>query len=138
MKPIDPPICPYCTKPAMFFASSARFYHDTDFGPVWACLPCQAWVGCHKTSARHVPLGRLADAELRRAKQEAHRFFDPLWKGKIRRDGCSKGEARQAGYKWLADQMGIAIPACHIGHFDVEQCRRVVALCAAIGKKEAA
>lgn len=74
-----PPICPYCERPAEFLASSARVYHGRDYGPVWACLPCAAWVGCHKGTTQ--PLGRLANAELRKAKMAAHAAFDPSGNG---------------------------------------------------------
>ena len=131
------PPCPYCGGVAKLFETSERFYHGTDFGPVWACVPCGAWVGCHRNSKKFAPLGRLATAELRTAKIGAHTAFDRLWKSKMRRDGCSKGEARSAGYRWLAEQLGIDPKDCHIGMMDVDQCRRVVTVCSQIGKKAA-
>ena len=122
------PTCPYCKVPARFFASSAKFYNGRDYGPVYACEPCGAWVGCHKGT--HNALGRLANKELRAAKQLAHGAFDRLWQAKIRKEGLSKGRARKAGYTWLAIQMGIEVHRCHIGWMDLEECRRVVELCA--------
>lgn len=122
------PICPYCEKRSTFLASSASLYGGRDFGPVYACMPCGAWVGCHPGTT--APLGRLADSELRRAKQAAHAAFDPLWKRKMRRESVDKGVARNAGYAWLAEQLGIHRSECHIGMFDVATCARVVAICA--------
>ena len=121
------PVCPYCDRKAEFHKSSAKFYRGHDYGPVWACVPCGAWVGCHKGTRR--PLGRLADAELRRAKIAAHAAFDRLWKLKMKREGCSKNEARSAGYRWLSKQLGISPRETHIGMFHVEQCLRVVEVC---------
>lgn len=124
-----PPIpkCPYCDADAVLHTSSARFYNGRDFGPVWACVPCAAWVGVHQGT--RTPLGRLANKELRTAKIRAHAAFDVLWQMKQVATQCSKGKARGAAYKWLAEQLGIDAGDCHIGMFDVEQCRRVVAIC---------
>jgi hypothetical protein len=117
--------CDYCGKPATFHPNSSIVY-AADYGPIWACLPCKAWVGCHPNDT---PLGRLATKALRVAKVQAHAAFDPLWKGKMRRDGCSKGKARASGYKWLAAQLGIDPADCHIGMMDEAMCARVVAVC---------
>jgi hypothetical protein len=51
---------------------------------------------------------------------EAHAAFDPFWR--------SQGITRRQGYRWLADQLGIHYRQCHMALFDVEQCRRVVAV----------
>ena len=113
-------VCPYCSKPAVFMPSSAPIYRGRDYGPVYACLdPCGAWVGCHKGTTK--PLGRLANAELRQAKQDAHAAFDPVWK--------RKHLHRPEAYKRLAYLLGIPAAECHIGLFDVERCQRVVTLC---------
>ncbi len=125
---MNEPICPYCDRAARL-VDSAQFYYGRSYGNVWACLPCQAWVGVHKGTI--IPLGRLADKELRVQKIRAHTAFDRLWKAKMVRDGCSKKDARGAGYKWLARQMGIPARDTHIGMFSADQCRQVVALCMA-------
>lgn len=128
-----PPICPYCGSAAVFNASSADYYSGRDFGPLWACDPCEAWVGCHK--GKNIALGRLANKELRIWKKRAHDAFDPLWREKLRRRREERGPeykvfyARGSGYKWLALQLGIDRSACHIGEFDVDQCKRVVEIC---------
>jgi len=122
------PICPYCGAHAVL-ADSAEVYHGRDYGKIWLCRWCEAWVGVHKGDGQNRPLGRLANKELREAKRRAHAVFDPLWARKLERDGCSKAEARGAGYRWLAQQLGIPREECHIGRFDVEQCARVVEVC---------
>jgi hypothetical protein len=85
----------------------------------YKCDSCIAWVGCHPDTDN--PLGRLANAELRRARFEAHAAFDPMWKGAV--------TTRTQAYTWLADQLGIPAERCHIGSFDVALCRRVVEIC---------
>jgi len=121
-------ICSYCGNYAKFVADGGRLYQSrTNYGPVWVCEPCTAWVGCHPGTTW--PLGRLANAKLRRLKIEAHKEFDPLWSAKMRRTKCSKSEARSAAYAWLAKQLGISGPECHIGLFDESQCERVIEIC---------
>lgn len=85
---------------------------------LWQCKPCKAHVGTHTNSKDHAALGRLANAELRKAKREAHAAFDPLWKNGQR--------SRKTAYKWLARKMGIDVNRCHIGWFDLDQCKMVV------------
>lgn len=121
--------CDYCGKPARLVTGLVIYPHRPDLSHLrfWMCDPCSAYVGCHKNSDRHVPLGRLANAELRTWKQQAHSNFDPLWKS---------GEmSRRDAYTWLADQMKLDFKKCHIGMFNVEQCKRVVQIIAARAAK---
>ena len=124
--------CPYCGRPATFLPSTETLYHGRDYGPAYACTPCQAWVGCHPGTT--VPLGRLADAALRRAKIAAHEAFDAVWRAfhaeRVATDpGYSLGRARARAYKRLADVLGIDPANCHLGMFDVETCEAVTSLC---------
>jgi hypothetical protein len=100
---------------------------DLDDKQFWRCRPCKAWVGCHGNSSN--PMGRLANSELRGWKVRAHAAFDPLWMRKRKREQISKKAARNAGYAWLAKELGIPRDQCHIGLFDVDACKRVIELC---------
>ena len=125
-------ICPYCNEPAAY-VNSAAIYGGRDYGMVYLCSPCKAWVGVHDGTDK--PLGRLANAELREWKKKAHAAFDPLWIRKFEKRVKERGMdykvfyARGSGYKWLAQQLGITSKECHIGMFDVEMCKRVVDVC---------
>lgn len=136
VKPMPQPMCDYCGQKAKLLRSGEAGYpyEHRDFGPMWTCTPCGAWVGVHSNSKRHVPLGRLADAELREWKSRVHAAFDPLWKAKMRRDGCNQFEARNAGYKWLAGELGIDVKLCHVGHFDIERCKAALEIVTRITK----
>lgn len=112
-------ICPYCGKAAKL-VDSAIIYRGVSYGMIWLCAPCEAYVGTHKNSKDHAPLGRLADRELREWKIQAHAAFDPLWREK------NAPMRRKDAYKQLAESMGIAPSDCHIGMFDVFQCKEVV------------
>lgn len=135
--------CPYCHRPAIL-VDSAEVYHGTSYGLIWLCRKCDAYVGTHKGTEE--PLGRLANKELRDWKIKAHAAFDPLWQAKLRKRRAERGPeykqayARGSGYKWLAVQMGISAQQCHLGMFDVEQCKRVIEICqvAVAERREAA
>lgn len=104
MKPV---LCPYCNEPAELVGGRSIYPHRPDlFGKkFYRCEKDKAWVGCHNGGI--VPLGRLANAELRAAKSVCHALFDPLWKRKMERDGCAQVEARSAAYAWLAKELNI-------------------------------
>lgn len=110
--------CPYCKRPAELVSGAVIYPHrpDLEGKRFHRCEPCRAWVGCHPGTT--IPLGRLANDALRRAKRAAHEAFDPLWKNRHMR--------RNAAYKWLAERLGIPPGFCHIGAFDEAECARVV------------
>jgi DNA-directed RNA polymerase subunit RPC12/RpoP len=110
--------CPYCNIEAIMTDGEDIYPHRSDLWKkkFYKCGQCGAYVGCHPNSTR--PLGRLANAELRKAKSVAHLAFDKLW-----RDGPL---SRSVAYAWLSGAMGIPESECHIGMFDVDQCNAVV------------
>ena len=112
--------CDYCQGAARLVNGSAIYPHRPDLmdKKFWQCAPCKAYVGCHPDSM--IPLGRLANAELRREKQKVHALFDPLWK--------SRHMKRSDAYAYLAKKLGMAQQNCHVGMFDVETCRTAVAV----------
>lgn len=116
--PMPPDPCPYCGElPRVVYWRDELYPYRRNFGKVWICPGCKARVGCHKRGTE--PLGRLADYELRRAKNAAHRAFDPIWQE-------HRLMTRSRAYAWLAAELGV--DEAHIGWLDVEGCRQVVAL----------
>jgi hypothetical protein len=115
------PDCPYCGEPSKLVGGDAVYPHRQDLysKKFYLCRPCDAYVGCHPNS--ETPLGRLANAELRRAKMATHRAFDPLWK--------EHGMRRSEAYQWLAEQLGIPAEECHVGMFDVARCNQAIEVC---------
>lgn len=95
-------ICPYCGKPAML-VDSIVIYKKRSYGNAYLYKACNAYVGCHPGTDK--PLGRLADAELRKWKERAHNAFDILWKKRI--------FFRNDAYKWLAEELNIPLHLCH-------------------------
>ena len=121
-------ICPYCNRQTEFVDSKEVYASGVSYGMLYICRRCDAWVGVHKGTDK--ALGRLADRELREWKIEAHSWFDIIWKKKMQ-GKVSMREARSTAYKWLAREMGLNPAHCHIGMFDVNQCKEVVNCCKA-------
>lgn len=108
--------CPYCGQDVVCKDSS--IIYGRSYGMVWICSgwpKCDAYVGCKKGTSQ--PLGRLANPELRYWKKHAHDTFDKLWNhGKM---------TRSDAYTWLSRELSIPPAKCHIGMFDVDQCKAV-------------
>lgn len=124
-------MCPYCEQRAIFLRSSAEVYHGRDYGPIYICRGCQAWVGVHEGTT--TPLGRMANKELRDWKIAVHRVFDPVWLRRLKSKQAvdpryTRGMARGGRYKKLGELLGIPKAECHIGMFDVETCKRAIAI----------
>lgn len=100
-------ICPYCKKQTQ--------YAQGDYGMIYLCKPCDAYCGVHKNSNRS--LGRLAKADLRQCRQEAHKHFDVIWaQGQIKRKEL---------YKELAEYLQLPSKYCHIAMFSISTCQKV-------------
>ena len=107
--------CGHCDRPAKLVGAEKIYPRRKDFFGrwYWQCEPCDAYVGCHQGTTK--PLGRLANAELRKARQQVHRVLDPLWKS-----GTMK---RAEAYALLAKRLSIAKQNCHVGMFDLHTCK---------------
>ena len=114
-------MCPYCSQTADLVSGEQIYPHRQELHAksFYQCTPCDAYVGCHPGTTN--ALGRLANAELRKAKIAAHMAFDPIW-----RNGTMR---RATAYAWLAQRLGIHRRRCHIGMFDVDVCQRVIEIC---------
>lgn len=98
---------------------------------MWVCDACDTRVGCHPGT--HVALGKLADRETRAARQDLHRFMDPLWEQAVNTGGYTEEEkrrhksniravARTRIYAFLEFHMGLSRSETHIAMFSLEQC----------------
>lgn len=126
-EPVADVTCPYCGNLAELVTGGAVYGQHRIGAAVthryfWRCVPCSAYVGCHPNTKR--ALGTLADKPTRAARAEAHVAFDRQWVGR------GPG-ARGAAYAWLAGQLDLPEDRCHIGMFSVDECKRVVEVCAA-------
>lgn len=109
--------CPYCGN-ATKLVDDIQIYGTSYGGKCYICEPCGAWVGCHKGTNKS--LGRVADKNLRELKRQAHEEFDPIWK-----EGYLP---RSKAYDVLSIAFELPTEYTHIGMFDEELCRKVIAL----------
>ncbi len=108
--------CPYCNKQANW-VSNEKIY-GRRYGKsymAWWCDPCNAYVGCHCNTK--IPLGTMANKELREWRMKAHQKIDPLW--------TSKQLSRKEVYQKLKDYFGREI---HIGETDIETCKEIIGI----------
>lgn len=120
------PVCPYCLNPSVLVSGRAVYPHRSDLEHLrfYKCSPCDAYVGCHPGST--IALGRLANAELRKAKRAAHEAFDPLWQ-----DG---GLSRRKAYLVLSWLLQMNPSKTHMGLMDLKALNRVASVCEKRGR----
>jgi hypothetical protein len=119
-----PHSCPYCQSRVELLGNKAvygRAYGDWPYVYVCANLKCRAYVGLHPRT--DIPLGTLANAELRQARKTLKGIFNRIWQ--------DKHKNRTDAYWWLARKMGIKnhVQDCHIALFNVEQCQEAQRHC---------
>lgn len=107
-------VCPYCKKASTLVDS--KVIYGISYGMIYACKPCDAYVGCHAGTKR--AKGRLANKALRQLKKEAHLYFDKIWKLKL----LSRNDA----YQWLSEMIKLPRKYTHIGMLGEKTCREVI------------
>lgn len=110
-----PSACPYCQGEVQIQHHKdiyGRVYNDWPW--VYSCPDCQATVGMHPFT--NIPLGTIANRQLRGARTRCKPPFEKLWRG----GPLTRTEAYQA----LAKHLGIPFDQCHFGWFDRETCER--------------
>lgn len=123
-------ICPYCGSQAELVDGS-RVYGE-GFRDRFKIYLCPNWPNCDSYVGTHgggkVPLGRMANAELRHWKKQAHAAFDQLWKsGKM---------GRHKAYGKLSRYLEKPPEETHIGMFDIPDCKKVIQFAVANGIAE--
>lgn len=115
---LDPPIaCHLCGSWRVALVRHEQVYGRAygDWPFLYYCESCSARVGLHKFT--DIPLGTLADQELRNARQMSKVVFNQLLDIKFL-------GSRTAAYKWLAYRMNLPLSHCHFGFFTLEQCAK--------------
>lgn len=119
-------ICPYCNKEAEFFAESSGIY-GIDRGPVYTCRQCNARVMAHKNNL--MPMGTLANRNLRGYRKQAHEIFDKFWHKIIKKMNWHEERARDYAYQQLALAMNLSLKDCHFALFDISACKMAIHIC---------
>lgn len=116
--------CPYCgsrafLRPATVVYGKKAVVSDA---PLYVCAhfpACDSYVTAHKSSL--LPMGTLANAQLRHQRIKAHTAFNRLWQSGL----MNKKQA----YRWLHLKLGLPESEAHIGNFSTYRCKQVVQLC---------
>lgn len=111
--------CPYCGSPVIF-RSADGIYHDNSKGMMlYVCShypQCDAYVRVHPGT--NIPMGSLANHELRTLRRTAHKYFDQLHK--------SGYMSKQDAYQWLANLLCAPLSKAHIGYLGEYYCQQVI------------
>ena len=121
-KPLPAPTTCHLCAGAVELVPNSEVYNGKDYGEwpwTYLCRGCGSYVGLHPFTG--IPLGTLANKQMRAARQAAKAALNPLWQH-------GGPMTRTEAYAWLSQQLGIAdIEDCHIGYMDVDQCRQIMA-----------
>lgn len=111
--------CPYCGSHVVY-RSADGIYHDNSRGAMlYACAnypDCDSYVRVHPGT--NIPVGSLANHELRSLRRTAHHYFDQLYK-------CGY-MSKQDAYQWLADLIMAPLSEAHIGYLGEYYCKKVI------------
>ena len=88
---------------------------------------CDAYVAAHKDTL--LPMGTLADRNLRRKRMEAHSALNRLISSGLMN--------RKQAYRWLQIQLGLPESETHIAKFSELRCQKVISLCRAFARAQA-
>ena len=129
-----PERCPYCKSGVELVTGAAVYPKHPELADrnIWRCVICDAHVGCHRHGARVIgrdgsvqisdgtlPMGSLANPELRAARIETHRMLDALWQPPAR---MSRSEA----YAWMAHLLSVPIEEAHVASLGFDECVKVM------------
>ena len=101
--------CPYCSSSVIYRSADGIYKENKDDTMLYVCSKypeCDSYVRVHKGT--RIPMGELANRELRCLRREAHHYFNQLYlTGMMTRDEA---------YRWLADQISAPMSEAHFGH----------------------
>ena len=111
--------CPYCGA-AVVYRSADGIYRDNSKGTMlYVCShypQCDAYVRVH--AGTNIPVGTLANHELRTLRRTAHHYFDQLYQSGMM--------SKQDAYQWLADLICAPLSEAHIGYLGEYYCKQVI------------
>lgn len=135
-----PTECRYCVSGAVELVNNREVY-GREYGPwpyMYLCQNCGASIGLHRDT--DIPLGTLANYQLREARKSCKAHFEELRalvseeriKRLPKRYRVSAQHlimTRTELYQWLARKLDIPFEECHWGMFEVQQCEVAAAYC---------
>lgn len=118
-------LCPYCDLPTQIVTGDEIYGKGRGYGHIkmYMCSGnCDAYSGTKLEFGIRVSMGSLANKELRELRKKCHKLFDARWKG-----SSNERLARRKCYLWLQDFTNLPDELAHIGMFNIEQCRALIA-----------
>ena len=111
--------CPYCGAPAVLRSADGIYRDNRKNTMLYVCArypECDAYVRTHPGT--RIPVGEMANGELRSLRRTAHHYFDQLHQ--------SGYMSRQEAYRWLAGTLSAPLSQAHIGYLGEHYCRLVI------------
>ncbi len=114
-----PTRCPYCGGRVVFRSADGIYQENHNGRMLYVCShypECDAYVRTH--DGTRIPVGSMANHELRILRKTAHHYFDQLHKsGLMTKDGA---------YDWLANVIDAPKSYAHIGLLSEYYCKQVI------------
>lgn len=111
--------CPYCGAPVVYRSAEGIYQENKKGAMLYVCSrypECDAYVRVQPGTK--LPLGTLANGDLRALRRQTHGQFDRLYKeGLMTKDGA---------YRWLGELLGLPQSQAHIGCLGEYNCRLVL------------
>ena len=115
--------CPYCKAKATLHPASYVFGDAVlSDNLLYVCdryPACDSYVGAHRKTK--LPMGTLADGDLRNKRIMAHKAFNWLWESGLM--------TRTQAYKWMQAKLGMRSEHAHIAKFDHYMCDQLISIC---------
>ena len=111
--------CPYCGSTVVYRSADGIYQDNSNGTMLYVCSKypeCDAYVRVHVGT--NIPVGTLANHELRELRKTAHHYFDQLYKSGY----MTKDDA----YHWLAEVIMAPLSEAHIGCLGEYYCRMVI------------
>ena len=113
------PRCPYCGSHSVLRSADGIYRNNSRNTMLYVCSrfpACDSYVRVHPGTK--IPMGTMANRELRALRNEAHHYFDQLYK---------KGHmSKEDAYQWLASILAAPMGQAHIGLLGEYYCRLVI------------
>ena len=113
------PRCPYCGSHTILRSADGIYQDNSKGAMLYVCKnhpACDSYVRVHPGT--NVPMGVPANWKLRKLRNEAHHYFNQLYK----RGYMTKQDA----YYWLADILCVPFSQAHIGYLGEYYCQKVI------------
>ena len=111
--------CPYCGSPVIYRSADGIYHDNRNDTMLYVCShypECDSYVRVH--AGTKIPVGSLANHELRSLRRTADHYFDQLYE-------CGY-MSKQEAYQWLADLIMAPLSEAHIGHLGEYYCKQVI------------